>query len=93
MRSCIDGVSVKQERQLFAELRRRDFDADVTTLLSNGMSVQDFALRYVLGNRMKRHRSAAASHVRAEPENVPSDHDDAAAGSPHGDDAAADQRA
>lgn len=68
--SCIEGISVREERQLFAELRRMCFDADETTVLSNGMLAYDFALRYVVGNRMKRHQKMSAGGVRQPAQNV-----------------------
>lgn len=57
LQSCVDGLSVQEERKLFAELRKLHFGVDEETMLVPGLRVYDFNFRYVLGNRKKRQQS------------------------------------
>jgi hypothetical protein len=53
--SCIEGISVSEERRLLAEIRKLGLDQiDRETRLSNGMIAMQFAMFYVMGNRRKR---------------------------------------
>lgn len=53
--SCIDGISVSDERRLLSEIRKLGYNnITPTTTLSNGMQAYQFAMLYVIGNRRKR---------------------------------------
>lgn len=64
--SCVDGISVSDERRLLAEIRKLgELNINETTRLSNGMLAQEFAMRYVIGNRRKRLRNMQQSKEKA----------------------------
>lgn len=53
--SCVQGLSVAEERKLLAEIRTLGVNnIDRNTWLSNGMLAQEFAMIYVIGMRRKR---------------------------------------
>ena len=65
--SCVENISVSDERRLLAEIRKLgELNIDETTRLSNGMLAQEFALRYVVGNRRKRVFCMQASKEKAQ---------------------------
>jgi len=64
--SCVEGISVSDERRLLAEIRKLgELNIDETTRLSNGMLAHEFAMRYVVGNRVKRKRNMQNSKEKA----------------------------
>lgn len=53
--SCVEGVSVPEERKLLREIRELGINnIDATTRLSNGWLAEEFAMMYVIGSRKKR---------------------------------------
>lgn len=64
--SCVEGVSVSDERRLLAEIRRLGIaNISRTTRLSNGMLVEEFAMLYVIGNRRKRQHNMQKSKEKS----------------------------
>ena len=65
--SCVEGISVSDERRLLAEIRKLGMpNIDETTRLSNGMLAQQFAMRYVIGNRRKRQKNMMRSKEKSQ---------------------------
>lgn len=64
--SCIDGMSVADERRLLAEIRKMGApNIDQNTRLSNNMLAEEFAMYYVIGNRRKRQLNMQKSKEKA----------------------------
>lgn len=65
--SCVEGISVSDERRLLAEIRKLGLpNIDEQTRLSNGMLAEQFAMLYVIGNRRKRQRNMQKSKEKSQ---------------------------
>jgi len=64
--SCIEGISVSDERRLLSEIRKLGYN-NITpaTNLSNGMQAYHFAMLYVIGNRRKRQHNMQKSKEKS----------------------------
>jgi hypothetical protein len=64
--SCVQGLTVAEERKLLAEIRKLGLhNINRTTRLSNGMYAQEFAMVYVIGNRRKRQKNMQKSKQKS----------------------------
>lgn len=65
--SCVNGISVSDERRLLAEIRKLGLqNIDHTTRLSNGMLAHEFGSAYVRGNRKKRQSNMQRSKEKSQ---------------------------
>jgi|FLMP01.1.fsa_nt_emb hypothetical protein len=63
MKSCVVGMSVREERKVLSELREQGEDVSLNFILSNGMKAGDFALHYVIGHHKKRQDKHRKKHL------------------------------